>query len=613
MRKWLAGVTSIVVASGLLSLGSAASAKPIVMPTVVKEYQDQRAALARAQHDGITPPALPCPENGLLYPPPVPIPAGVPYLLGNCGVAQPVATGTPWAGNMAYFGGHVQLHPKEYLIYWGWGEPGAFPGATCSPESFSEGTITASLGCDPDGAGKYMADFVHQMGGSDWAKVSTQYYQTNSDGTNQYLSNDKNVLAGIWADDTNDISSLAKTNSSNPAGPTNTYTQLAQEAARAAAHFGVTGDALADANFVVIQPPAYSDPNALNSGYCAFHDYTLAGVPGNFYYDQTYVQQGVSYTNMPYALAINSGGANLCGENSINSGAAGKLDGFSIVLGHELEETITDPGAESNVGSGANVAMHGGWYDTTDPNENGDKCAWVGIDPLTGQGPPFPIPGAVGTMTGNAGTVYPVQSLWSNADNAGTGYCAGAGTDSPVPAASWGTNASDGTPGNTAPPSIGGTPAAAATLTASPGGWSGSPTTYAYQWESCDPSGQSCTDIPGANAETYTPAAGDVGNTLAVAVYAANANGSGLWATSAPSTAVLATLPSSPSGTLPATGPAGSTSPPPTYNATVNRPTHKPVKKKAKPKKKRHTVSRHKTTKRSKTSHHAVKRSARHR
>ena len=49
---------------------------------------------------------------------------------------------------------------------------------------------------------------------------------------------------------------------------------------------------------------------------------------------------------MPYALAINSGGANVCGENAVNPGAAGKLDGFSIVLGHEIEETVTDPGAE---------------------------------------------------------------------------------------------------------------------------------------------------------------------------------------------------------------------------------------------------------------------------
>jgi serine protease len=215
---------------------------------------------------------------------------------------------------------------------------------------------------------------------------------------------------------------------------------LAQEATRAAAHFGVTGAALANANFVIIQPPGYSDPNALNTGYCAFHDFTEPGNPGNFYYNDPGVQKDIAYTNMPYSLAINSsfnGGpaVNVCGENAVNNDAAGKLDGFSIVLGHEIEETITDPGAESVVGNVTTgpQTYYGGWYDATDPNENGDKCAWVGLDPTTGAGPPVPVPGALGNITGNAGGRFAVQSIWSNTANAGTGYCAGAGTDSPLP------------------------------------------------------------------------------------------------------------------------------------------------------------------------------------
>jgi len=448
-RKWSRTAAALVFA-GVLGCASAASASPIFLPTTVKELQKQQAALASAQAAGITPPTPPCPENGLLYPEPSQIPSGVPYLLGNCGVAQPAATGTPWAGNMAYYGGHVQVHPKEYLVYWGWGEPGAFGTATCSPETFTEGSITSTLGCDPDGAGKYMADFVQQMGGTNWANVSTQYYQTDSSGNQQYVSNDKDVLAGIWVDDGNSIASLAKTSSTAPAGPGNTYTQLAEEAGRAAAHFGVSGADLTDANFVIIQPPAYSDPNALNSGYCAFHDYTLFGVPGNSYYDPTYVQQGLSYTNMPYALAINSGGSNDCGEYAVNVDSSnpnvGKLDGFSIVLGHEIEETVTDPGAEDVVGNvqSGGETYYGGWYDTTDPNENGDKCAWVGENLLTLQGPPLPIYGALGDIQGNAGEQFAVQSLWSNADNEGTGYCAGAGTDSAVPAAPYGSSPSSG-------------------------------------------------------------------------------------------------------------------------------------------------------------------------
>ena len=151
------------------------------------------------------------------------------------------------------------------------------------------------------------------------------------------------------------------------------------------------------------------------------------------------IKAGIAYTNMPYALAVNSEStsgesANDCGENAVNSGPAGKLDGFSIVLGHEIEETITDPGAEDILGSGETQTKLGGWYDTLDANENGDKCAWVG-EPLVGglPGAPsvLPVPGAMGDIKGNRGTTFAVQSLWSNEAAAGTGYCAGAGTDLP--------------------------------------------------------------------------------------------------------------------------------------------------------------------------------------
>jgi hypothetical protein len=435
-----------------VAFSASAAAHPILMPTLLKEARNQRgAALAQlGASKSLTLPAPPCPENGLLYPPPIQLP-GVPYPLGNCGLAELPTTTLPWLGNMSYFGGHVQVHPKEYLVYWGWGEQGAFPHATCAREPVKEGSISVTLACDPDGAGRYMADFVAQMGGTKWANVSTQYYESGPNGQPQYISNDRHVLAGIWVDDTNDIRPLAKTNSSNPAGSTNTYWQLAEEAIRAAAHFRVKGSALSDANFIIAQPPAYSDPNALNSGYCAFHDYTLPGVPGNYYYSGLKRPDGspatpLSYTNMPYALAINSGTLNDCGENAVNAGAGGKLDGFSIVLGHEIEEAITDPGAEGAVGSGLKVAYYGGWYDPLDADENGDKCAWVGepITAILGLSTPaglprvLPIPGALGEITGNAGKRFAVQALWSNADNLGTGYCAGAGTDSPLKAVPYG-------------------------------------------------------------------------------------------------------------------------------------------------------------------------------
>ena len=216
---------------------------------------------------------------------------------------------------MAYYGGHVQVHPKEYMVYWGWGESGAFPSSQkCSSETLTEGSITATLGCDPDGAGKYMADFVQQMGGTGWANVSTQYYQVDSSGNTQYVSNDKEVLAGIWADDSNTSPRSPRRRRATPrARPTPTRT-WPQEAARAAAHFGVKGAGLVDANFIIIQPPAYSDPNALNSGYCAFHDYTLRRRAGELLLRPAkYVQQGLSYTEHAVLAGDQLGGINVCG------------------------------------------------------------------------------------------------------------------------------------------------------------------------------------------------------------------------------------------------------------------------------------------------------------
>jgi serine protease len=402
---------------GCLSLAGTAAADPIFLPTIPKEIQHDQSIGA------INPPAPPCPQDQV----------GV-----SCTpVPETFALGIPYPGNMAYYGGHVQVTPKLYLVYWGWGQSGAWPsGTTCTSEPISEGSFSATLPCDPDGAGKYMADFLQQMGGTPWAGVQTQYFQTTSSGAQQNITNPSEQLAGIWVDDTNP-NTLPSTNINNPAGQTNTLTVLGQEAQRAVTQFGITD--LDNADIVIVQPPGLSDPNAASQGYCAFHDYTYPDVASGVYNG---IQQGISYSNIPYQL--NSGSS--CGENSVNSGAAGKVDGFSIVLGHEVEETVTDPGAEDVTGSGPTHL--GGWYDTVDANENGDKCAWVGVNPLTGQGPPVPIPGAVGDIKGNAGSTFAVQSLWSNAANAGTGYCAGAGTDSPLPSQASGSSSSSGSGGS---------------------------------------------------------------------------------------------------------------------------------------------------------------------
>jgi hypothetical protein len=80
-------------------------------------------------------------------------------------------------------------------------------------------------------------------------------------------------------------------------------------------------------------------------------------------------------------------------------------------------------------------------------------------------------------------------------------------------------------PAGVSAPRVTGTRKVTNTLTTDRGTWSGTPTTYAYQWQriaGTDPP----VDIPGAAAAAYTLVAADAGTQVQVVVTAANANGS---------------------------------------------------------------------------------------
>ncbi len=99
-------------------------------------------------------------------------------------------------------------------------------------------------------------------------------------------------------------------------------------------------------------------------------------------------------------------------------------------------------------------------------------------------------------------------------------------------------------PTNTAAPAITGTARDGQTFTASAGSWTGtSPLSYAYQWERCNNSGESCANVTGATSPTYQLGPEDVGSTLRVLVTASNVAGSAS-ASSAASAVVSALAPS---------------------------------------------------------------------
>jgi len=190
-----------------------------------------------------------------------------------------------------------------------------------------------------------------------------------------YPAGGTGVLAGVWYDNS----------AASPA--TASGHQLGAEALAAAHHFGnTTAAANRDAYYVILSPHG-TNPDSYQGAYCAWHDYngdsTLTGGAvasdvGDF-----------AFSNQPYNMDSGAG----CGVNFLNSGSAGTLDGWTMTLGHEYSETITDQNPP------------GGWT-ASSGQENADECAW-----LKG------VTGGAGNITTATGT-FTEQGSWSNDTNA---------------------------------------------------------------------------------------------------------------------------------------------------------------------------------------------------
>jgi hypothetical protein len=232
--------------------------------------------------------------------------------------------------NLTYHGGPIQTNPKIYVVFWGssWNGSG-----------------------DPNGEKARVNAWFPVIGGSGWNNSTTQYTQSNG----AHVGNQTGSFVGSYVD----------TTSSPPSIPT--QSQIANEAAKAAAHYG---DYSVNASYVVALPHGIK-PSGFGTQFCAWHSSATISGKGT-----------IAYTEDPYLTDV--GGS--CGQNSVNAGSAGTLDGISIVYGHEQAETETDPQPNT------------GWLDSS-LAENGDKCAWINL-----------------INNPNAGG-YPTQPLWSNANS----------------------------------------------------------------------------------------------------------------------------------------------------------------------------------------------------
>ena len=257
---------------------------------------------------------------------------------------------------------------KVYIVFWGtqWGTSSTDANGNLK---FSNDTA--------GGAGR-----VQQMikglgtGGEQWSGTMTQYCEGVAYGATSCPASAPHVqyptgggtLAGVWYDNAGASPSAA------------TEPQLAQEAINAAGHFGnTTAASNRNSQYVVFSAKGTNPDNYQTNGFCAWHDWN-----GDLGVSSPYGD--IALTNLPYLL---DAGAS-CGQNFVNAGSAGTLDGFTIVEGHEYAETITDQ----------NPA--GGWTHFSNTQENADECAWI----RSGTGH------AANVTMGNGS--YPMQSTWSN-------------------------------------------------------------------------------------------------------------------------------------------------------------------------------------------------------
>jgi len=303
---------------------------------------------------------------------------------------DPTGTVNSLQNDLIYHGGNagagaigVQKTPAVYLIYWGTEWSTGFTTADTDGKLYSSKTLQT-----------YLNTFVANLGGSPWAAVQTQYCRNVPVGTTScagipgadFITNPKHQLRGVWTDPTpvpDDIVTLglAENLVDDP---------LAMEGQRAAAHFQYDPYA----TYIILTPP-----RPIGTGqpvYCGYHSQTTSidGLGNPFRIEYSFIP----WQNLDWPVLGQD-----CGMHNVNatSNAFGNgiFDSWSIVVGHEYSEAVTDP--DNFFGT------QDGWNDAQ-TSENGDKCAWIETQNIT-----------------LGGHQFAVQPTWSNeAFDAGKDGCA---------------------------------------------------------------------------------------------------------------------------------------------------------------------------------------------
>ena len=238
--------------------------------------------------------------------------------------------------------------------------------------------------------------------------------------------------------------------------------------------------------------------------------------------NRSQIAQGLITTTSP--LQGNNGG----GKNSGGFGGGG--GGGASTAGANGGSNIGGNGGagQTNNITGVNVAYAGGGGGGGDSNTAGTGGTGGGGN---------------GSRRGDETPTQGVDGLGGGGGAAGGSVAGGLGKrgGSGIVVIRYATPAA---PVNSAAPVISGSTRTGATLTTTDGSWSGSPTSYTYQWKRATAASGSYTNIPSATNSTYVLTDADIDKYIKVSVIATNGIGSSTAELSA-ATAVVSDLPDS--------------------------------------------------------------------